>query len=137
MVDKPYEKVEELYKFVNKPVTEKVTSFVDTSMSGKKASSNYNVSFAFAFFAVENTKTEVHQQTTVQKYSEQVLLSALNFLAILISIVLNWEILQVIKDSKAVSEKWRTMDVDKIRIIEKACGEFLQTFGYEIFDGNT
>ena len=54
MVDKPYEKVEELYKFVNKPVTEKVTSFVDTSMNGKKASSNYNVSFAFVFFAVEN-----------------------------------------------------------------------------------
>lgn len=85
MVDKPYDKVEELYKFVSKPVTEKVTSFVDTSMNGEKASSNFNV----------------------------------------------------IKDSKAVSEKWRSMDVEKIRIIERACGEFLRTFGYDIFDGKT
>ena len=46
MVDKPYEKVEELYKFVNKPVTEQVTNFVDTSMNGKKSGSNFNVSWS-------------------------------------------------------------------------------------------
>ena len=44
---------------------------------------------------------------------------------------------KVIKDSKAVAEKWRTMDGDKIAIIEKACSEFLKTFDYELFDGNT
>ena len=44
MVDKPYDKVEELYKFVNKPVTERVTNFVDTSMTGHKSGSNFGVS---------------------------------------------------------------------------------------------
>ncbi|XP_063691400.1 carbohydrate sulfotransferase 1-like isoform X2 [Bolinopsis microptera] len=85
MVDKPYDKVEELYNFVNKPVTERVTNFVDTSMTGHSVGSNFGV----------------------------------------------------IKDSKAVAEKWRTMDGDKIAIIEKACSEFLKTFDYELFDGNT
>lgn len=50
MVDKPYDKVEELYKFVSKPVTEKVTSFVDTSMNGEKASSNFNVRYLVLLF---------------------------------------------------------------------------------------
>ena len=43
MVDKPYDKVEELYKFVNKLVTERVTNFVDTSMTGHKSGSNFGV----------------------------------------------------------------------------------------------
>ena len=39
----------------------------------------------------------------------------------------------MVKDSKAVSEKWRTLDLSIIRIIEDSCKDFFETFGYEVY----
>ena len=40
---------------------------------------------------------------------------------------------EIVKDSKKVSEKWKTWDLKIINTIEEACSDFMIVFGYDVF----
>jgi len=41
---------------------------------------------------------------------------------------------KVIKDSKAIMEKWKSWEVKNIRLVEEVCNEYMERLGYELFE---
>ena len=40
---------------------------------------------------------------------------------------------EIVKDSKKISEKWKTWDLKIINTIEEACSDYMIAFGYDVF----